>query len=409
MDAQSTMAFLLTAKDVNGDTINEYNAYKETDAITVAINDKATQAVLNITSGTIVTRGRTLTLTTEGGEGVGSVSYTVTNGTGEAIIEGNVLTAVKSGTVTVVATKGEDATYNSISSTPVTIIIENPMYSGSGGGGTGGGTGGVPTSYTIKFESNGGNVVKAITVNKNTIITEPTAPVKDGFKFDGWYVDKELTTVYDFETKVIKSFTLYAKWAENEKELELDETEIVFTDVKKTDWFYEYIKYVTNNKLMNGVSNDKFAPNYTLTRAMLITVLYRHAGEHATNKSISFVDVDMGAYYANAVTWAKQNGIISGINENEFAPNDNITREQIATIMYRYAKYKGFDVSGGENINILSYDDVNDISEYAISSMQYACGSGLMLGKTNSTLNPKDNATRAEIAAILQRYIEGNK
>ena len=160
---------------------------------------------------------------------------------------------------------------------------------------------------------------------------------------------------------------------------------------------------------MNGVSDDIFAPNDTLTRAMLVTVLYRHAGEPATNRSIPFADVDIGAYYASAVSWAKQNGIISGINENEFAPNDNITREQIATIIYRYAKYKGFDVSDGENTNILSYDDVNNISEYAISSMQYACGSGLMLGKTNSTLNPKDNATRAEIAAILQRFIETNK
>lgn len=392
----------ITAKDVNGDTINEYNAYTVTDAITITINDKATQAALNITSGTTVTRGRTLTLTTEGGNGDGAVTYIVANGTGEATIAGNVLTAVKAGTVTVVATKAEDATYNSISSAPVTITIENQSYGGGGGGGA-------PTSYTIKFESNGGSEVKAITVNKNATATEPTAPIKDGFKFDGWYADKELTTVYDFATKVTKNFTLYAKWAEIEKEPELDETEVTFTDVKRTDWFYEYIKYVINNKLMNGVSNNNFAPNDTLTRAMLVTVLYRHAGEPATNRSIPFSDVDMGAYYANAVSWAKQNGIISGINENEFAPNDNITREQIATIIYRYAKYKGFDVSDGENTNILSYNDVNNISEYAISSMQYACGSGLMVGKTNSTLNPKDNATRAEIAAILHRFIEVNK
>ena len=142
---------------------------------------------------------------------------------------------------------------------------------------------------------------------------------------------------------------------------------------------------------------------------MLVTVLYRNEGEPAVNKSIPFADIDMGAWYANAVVWAQQNGIVNGVSETEFAPNDNITREQIATIMFRYAQYKGYDVSVGENTNILSYDDFDSISEYAIAAMQYACGSGLMKGKTASTLNPKDNATRAEIAAILHRFIESNK
>jgi len=160
---------------------------------------------------------------------------------------------------------------------------------------------------------------------------------------------------------------------------------------------------------MNGVAADKFAPNDTLTRAMLVTVLYRNEGEPAVNKSIPFADIDMGAWYANAVVWAQQNGIVNGVSETKFAPNDNITREQIAAIMHRYAQYKGYDVSVGENTNILSYDDFDNISEYAIASMQYTCGSGLMKGKTNTTLNPKDNATRAEIAAILHRFIEANK
>ena len=117
----------------------------------------------------------------------------------------------------------------------------------------------------------------------------------------------------------------------------------------------------------------------------------------------------MGAYYANAVVWAQQNGIVNGISETEFAPDNSITREQIAAIIHRYAQYKGIDVSVGENTNILSYNDYDDISEYAIASMQYACGSGLLKGRTESTLNPKENATRAEVAAILHRFIEENK
>ena len=122
-----------------------------------------------------------------------------------------------------------------------------------------------------------------------------------------------------------------------------------------------------------------------------------------------FDDVVADSYYANAVIWAEQNEIVKGISETEFAPDMNITREQIAAIMFRYAKYKGYDVTVGENTNILSYTDFEEISEYAIEAMQYAVDSGLMKGKTETTLNPKDNATRAEIAAILQRFIEANK
>ena len=183
----------------------------------------------------------------------------------------------------------------------------------------------------------------------------------------------------------------------------------MFADVKENDWFYASVKFVVENNLMNGLSITQFAPNNTLTRAMLVTVLYRNEGEPATNRSIPFADVDMGAYYANAVTWAKQNNIVNGVTENEFAPYENITREQIAAIMHRYAQYKGYNVSVGENTNILSYSDAESVSEYAVASMQYVVGSGLMKGKSATTLNPKDYATRAEIAAILQRFIEANK
>ena len=160
---------------------------------------------------------------------------------------------------------------------------------------------------------------------------------------------------------------------------------------------------------MNGTTATTFAPSENLTRAMLIAILYRAEGEPAVNKSIPFSDVAVNAYYANAVIWAQQNGIVNGVTENAFAPDNNITREQIAAIMFRFAKYKGYDVSVGESTNILSYTDARDVSEYAVSAMQYAVGSGLMKGKTESTINPLDNATRAEIAAILQRFIEANK
>ena len=182
-----------------------------------------------------------------------------------------------------------------------------------------------------------------------------------------------------------------------------------FTDVDLNAWYHENVCYVLENGLMKGTATDKFAPNDNLTRAMLVTILYRAEGEPTVSGITSFSDLEKGQYYLDAVCWAQLNGIINGTTDTTFAPNDNITREQIAAIMHRYAQYKGYDVSVGENTNILSYDDFDNISEYAIASMQYAAGSGLMKGKTESTLNPLDNATRAEIAAILHRFIEANK
>ena len=188
-----------------------------------------------------------------------------------------------------------------------------------------------------------------------------------------------------------------------------EKTELPFIDVIESDWFFENVKYAYENGLLKGISETKFGPQIEMTRAMLVTVLYRAEGEPSVEGSIPFADVDSAVYYANAVIWGQQNGIIKGYSETEFGPYDKITREQIAAIMHRYAQYKGYDVSVGENTNILSYDDFDSISEYAIPSMQWAVGSGLIKGKSESTLNPLDNATRAEIAAILQRFIEANK
>ena len=304
--------------------------------------------------------------------------------------------------------------------TAETVFTENATiyahwsYNGSSGGG---GT----TRYTVKFETNGGSKVSSKTVKRNTAVSEPTKPTKDGYTFDGWYSDKELKTAYDFTAKVTKSFTLYAKWTEKatEPEKPTEPTEPTeptapewknpFTDVSKNDWFFESVKYANENGLMGGTTKTTFAPNEPLTRSMLVAILYRADGEPAVNKSIPFSDVKADMYYANATIWAQQNGIVNGVTENDFAPDSNITREQIAAIMFRFAKYKGYDVSVGESTNILSYTDAESISEYAISAMQYAVGSGLMKGKTESTINPLDFATRAEIAAILQRFLEANK
>ncbi len=182
-----------------------------------------------------------------------------------------------------------------------------------------------------------------------------------------------------------------------------------FTDVHPLGhWASADIDYVYANGLMKGISETEFSPEAPLTRAMLVTVLYRIEGEPATNRSIPFSDVDMGAYYANAVSWAKQVGIVMGVTETEFAPDLNISREQIAAIMHRYAEYKGYDVTQGGML-IREFDDYEEISEYALAAMAWTVNSGLLKGKGENSLAPEENATRAETAAILHRFIEGNK
>ena len=182
-----------------------------------------------------------------------------------------------------------------------------------------------------------------------------------------------------------------------------------FTDILETDWYFDAVKCVYSYRLMNGTSVSTFSPNEKLTRAMFVTVLYRLEKEPVVSSEVIFNDVDKNSWYTNAVIWAKENNLVYGISENEYAPNAYITREQIATILYRYMLYKGYDVQNGKNEVLLSYVDAGQISEFALPAMKYVVESGLIRGKTESTLNPKDNATRAEIAVVLQRLIESVK
>lgn len=294
---------------------------------------------------------------------------------------------------------------HAISGSPLTITPSNPS-SGGGGGGS------ASSTYTVKFETNGGSAIDSVKVKKNETVTAPAAPTKEGFEFAGWYADKKLTTKYDFAAKVTKAMTLYAAWTE--KEVEPEPTPSVptwtnpFTDVKESDWFYESVKYVNENGMMSGMTETLFAPDAALTRGMLVTVLYRAEGEPAVNRSIPFADVKADSYYADAVNWAQQNGIVSGVSEEEFAPDENITREQIATIMFRYAKYQGVAPEGAWAIR-MDYADVADIADYATEGVMYCTLKGIMQGKDNHMFAPKENATRAEIAAILGRYIAANQ
>ena len=175
-----------------------------------------------------------------------------------------------------------------------------------------------------------------------------------------------------------------------------------FTDVDPKGWYVDAIDYVVTKGLFNGITDTTFEPDSAMDRAMLVTVMYRLAGSPAVTGTHSFTDVPADAYYKTALLWAVQNKVVNGITDTTFGPTLPVTREQVAAILYRYAKANGADVSIGEETNILSYDDAFEISEYAIPAFQWACGSGILQGDNNK-LMPKNNATRAQIAAIMMR------
>ena len=174
-----------------------------------------------------------------------------------------------------------------------------------------------------------------------------------------------------------------------------------FTDVKDADWFYNDVKYVRENKLMSGTSDSEFSPAGVTTRGMIVTVLWRLEGEpKETGKA--FEDVKEGAYYYDAVAWASNNKIVSGYSETIFGPNDTATREQLATIIYRYASYKKYDISKEAELD--KYLDKDQISEYAVKSIRWANASGLITGTSEVTISPKNDVQRSQLAAILKRF-----
>lgn len=191
-----------------------------------------------------------------------------------------------------------------------------------------------------------------------------------------------------------------SKPSDEDKPEEPDEP---FIDVDENDWFYDAVTYVYSEGMMDGVSDTQFAPNSNLTRGMVVTMLYRLEDEPRVTGSSGFDDVASGAWYADAVTWAAENGIVNGVSDAEFAPNDNITREQLAAILYRYAEYNDYDVSGRDDLS--EFTDRSSISSYALDAMRWAVDEGLITGITDTTIEPQGTATRAQAATMFMRFM----
>ena len=279
-----------------------------------------------------------------------------------------------------------------------TTITANWRYIGGGGSTT--------DYYRLTFETNGGSEIASIRrAEYTTIDLTDYTPTREGYEFTGWYADKDLTEKIT-SIRLTCNTTVYAGWEEI-KENPGTGFENPFTDVSENDWFYDDVMFVFINELMIGTSDTTFTPYGTTTRAMVATTLWRMDGSPEPEGENSFTDVENGKWYTEAITWAHENGITGGYGDNLFGTNDPVTREQLAAFFYRYAEYKGYDTTITDSLN--RFIDKDDVSDWAKDAMAWAIGYGLIEGRENNVLDPKDNATRAEFAAMLHRFCERNE
>ena len=281
----------------------------------------------------------------------------------------------------------------------------------TGGGGGGGGGAVAPTTYDIVIPSALANTVKA---DKTKAAAGDTVTLTAAGEGTLTVTDANGKTValtdlgsgkYTFKMPSAKVSVGFKTTADQPCDGGKDCPSAPFTDVDTAKWYHLSVDYVLTHKMMNGVSSRAFAPNANLTRGMLVQILYNLEGK-PKGTAANFSDVQADAWYAEAVGWAAANKVVTGYADGTFRPNAAVTREQAAAILYRYAQSKGIDVSVGENTNILSYVDVQQASEYAIPALQWAVGAGVLNGKNGGRLAPTGTATRAEIAAIMQRWCE---
>ena len=278
-----------------------------------------------------------------------------------------------------------------------TTVYAHWTYTGGGGGGYNPPV----TYYTLRFETGGGSDIPSVREAYNTYIDlTKYVPTWRGHTFIGWYTERSLMNKVS-GVYLTKDMTVYAGWRVNENP---GTGANPFTDVSEKDWFYSDVMFVYENGLMLGTSKTLFSPHGTATRGMMATILWRMEGSPVPKGKNSFTDVEAGKWYADAITWTAENGIFAGYGKDKFGPDDPITREQLAAIFYRYADYKGYDLTVKGNLD--KFKDADKITDYAKTAMQWAVGSGLMKGKSGNLLDPQGTATRAEIAAMLHRFIE---
>jgi len=249
---------------------------------------------------------------------------------------------------------------------------------------------------SVLFESADGSVVESQTVKRGSCLQPPAVPEREGWRFEGWYRDVDRQIPWNFAKDTVEiNLHLYAKWS-------ADNTQPIFSDVHSADWFYSDVQYVYAKGLMDGIGDGLFAPMQNTSRAMIVTILWRMEGKPLTAGKISFTDVPYGQWYSDAIGWASAKGIVTGYSEQSFGPNDTITREQMAAILYRFAGTKGYDTT--ERADLSKYADVYTVSGWAKEAIAWANAHALITGMPGDLLAPQGQADRCQTAAILHRF-----
>ena len=280
--------------------------------------------------------------------------------------------------------------------------IHECVGSGSTGGGGGGGSSSV-TKYAVTISSadNGKVTSDKTRAAKDSVVTI-TTKANDGYVLDTIKATDKAGKEIKLTDKGDGKYTFVMPASKvTVKATFLEGEALPFTDVNEDSWFYNAVSFVLQEGMMNGTADDTFSPNLNTTRGMIVTILYRLENEPAVSGN-PFGDVETGKYYANAVVWAAANDIVNGYGEGIFGPEDNITREQLAAILYRYATSKGYDVSATGDLS--AFADGATASDWATTALSWAVSNGIMNGKGDGVLDPTGNATRAEAAQMLMNF-----
>ena len=400
--------------DINSATSDSYT----TEATTTSMNNYQYRCVVTSASGvSVISSAATLTVETYTPPTTYTIRADVTPAGAGSVSGGGSYTEGTSVTLTATNNPGyrfvgwmegdqtvsTDTTYAFPANSNRSLTAQFDRISSSGGSSD-------PTySITLPSRVTGGELKLSRRYAEKGETVTLTAIPDEGYELDTLTITDSKGNEIDLTHKGGNEYTF--KMPAGRVEIEVSfreiEVELPFTDVPEGAWYADAAAYVYEHGLMAGTSATTFAPDATTSRSMIATILWRMAGSPVVNYAMDYTDVAQGQWCSEAIRWATSEGIVGGYGNGLFGTNDPITREQFAAMLYRFAQEQGYDVSIGENTNILSYTDVADLSEYAISAMQWAVGAGIINGTGDgSTLTPQGQATRAQAAVMLMRFCE---
>ena len=350
-------------------------------------NVPVNRVLLNKTSTTLtVGNTETLTATVEPANATNKAVTWSSDNSGVATVSNGVVTAVAPGTATITVTTADGGF---TATCTVTVRPDIPPAN---------------PNYRITVEATQGGTVTADPTAAKAGATVTLTPVPDrGYQVGTVTVTDRFGDTVEVTENADGTYTFTMPNGQVTVTVTFEQAPLPFPDVTEGDWFYDAVRYAYETGLMDGVGDNLFAPNSQTTRAQLVTILYRLEGEPEVSGTSGFSDVAAGTWYTDAVAWAAQNGIVNGVSDTEFAPGDDITREQLAAILYRYAAYQGYDVS--QRADLSGFGDAESISGYAQEALSWAHAQGLVLGFEDGSLRPQGTASRAQIAAVLMRFL----